>query len=427
MKIPKVSVIIPVYNTQQWLHECIDSVLKQTMQNFEIICINDGSTDGSDLVLRKYAEEDARITVFTQENKGVSAARNAGIRVAKGEYIYFLDSDDYVAPDMLQIMCGEMEQKGLDIAFFDICAFGEGSVLQEEVDAKNRYYAREHNYPSVYTGEDLLYNLIKNDDYSCSVCKQLVRTAFLRDNQIQFYEGIIHEDELYTFQIMMIAEQVAIVPQVLYQRRVRDNSIMTQPVSYQSAYGVFVFVQEAYKLLLQKGCSKEKMKCFLAFLKRRITLSRKRFSKLTETDREEYEKLPEEEKFLFQICINDYVESMDRRKEAVEKSEARRQKIELLQQQKKEVLEKSEVRRQKIELLQQQKKEVLEKSEARRQKIELLQQQKKEVVKNLDNTKIKAAKLEKKLKEIKGGWSFRIGRVLTYLPRKIRTLFNPIQ
>ena len=91
---PKISVIVPVYNTEPWLASCLDSVLAQSEQDFEVICVNDGSTDGSGATLKRYTEQDKRVRVLTQKNQGQSVARNAGLDVAKGEYIFFLDSDD---------------------------------------------------------------------------------------------------------------------------------------------------------------------------------------------------------------------------------------------------------------------------------------------------------------------------------------------
>ena len=239
---PKISVIIPVYNAQQYLKECIESVLQQTLQEFEIICVDDGSGDASDTILNKYAETDDRFVLLSQTNKGVSAARNAGIKAAKGEYIYFLDSDDYVEPDALETACKLLEAKKLDIVYFDTFAFGEEGIQQADIDAKNRYYARNHAYDAVYTGKNLLYKMLENREYSCPVWKQVIRKDFLEKNNICFYDGIIHEDELYTLQTMLLAKRVAYIPKTLHHRRLRKDSIMTRPVDFNSVYGYFVCV-----------------------------------------------------------------------------------------------------------------------------------------------------------------------------------------
>ena len=127
MSTPKVSVIIPVYNTQPWLRECLDSVLCQTLGDFEVICVDDGSTDQSGSILQDYAAKDSRFHILSQSNKGQSAARNAGLKVARGEYVYFLDSDDYIEPDLLETACQEMDSKNLDIVFFDNATPGNNS------------------------------------------------------------------------------------------------------------------------------------------------------------------------------------------------------------------------------------------------------------------------------------------------------------
>ena len=102
VKSPLVSVIIPVFNVEEYLEECINSILRQTLTDIEIICINDGSTDSSPDILKKYAEQDRRITVYSQDNCGLSAARNLGMRAARGRYTYFIDSDDWLERDALR-------------------------------------------------------------------------------------------------------------------------------------------------------------------------------------------------------------------------------------------------------------------------------------------------------------------------------------
>ena len=193
---PKISVIIPVYNAQDYLMECIESVLKQSYQDFEVICIDDGSSDRSGEILKKFAEKDKRVIIITQNNKGVSIARNKGIQQAKGKYIYFLDSDDYIEEDALEICSQALEKKALDAVYFDTIAFGEEDFSIEFIEEKNRYYARNHDYPAIYTGEELLCKLIENHEYTCNVGKQIIRRELLTDNNIIFYDGITHEDEL---------------------------------------------------------------------------------------------------------------------------------------------------------------------------------------------------------------------------------------
>ena len=119
MNPPKVSVIIPVYNTEEYIGETLNSIINQTLKDIEIIVINDGSTDNSLRIINEYAQRDSRITVFTQANQGLSLTRNKGIIEARGEYIYFMDSDDLLENDALN-SCYKHSTKGhLDFLFFD--------------------------------------------------------------------------------------------------------------------------------------------------------------------------------------------------------------------------------------------------------------------------------------------------------------------
>ena len=341
---PLVTVIIPVYDSQDWLKECIDSVLKQTMQDFEIICVDDGSTDNSGSILCQYAKEDERITVLSQSNKGPGAARNTALDIARGKYIYFLDSDDYIKPDSLEIACREMDSKALDILLFDTYTFGEGNITQNDVDRKNRYYDRNSEYSDVCNGEDLFCRLVDNGDYSCSVWKQLIRNDFLQKNRLRFREGVIHEDELYSLQALMLAGRVLFLPQVLPTRRLRDNSIMTRPTDFQSVYGTFVFIKDAYLFLISRRFSEEKLTSLFSYLRSKVFLARKRYLSLSMDERLKFETLPAGEKFLFQLYIYDYYD----------------------------------VKRQ----------------------------------------------YNKSLKKVKTSWSYTIGRIITYLPRKIKKLLK---
>jgi glycosyltransferase involved in cell wall biosynthesis len=382
LKNPKVSVIIPVYNVQEYLHECIDSVLHQMMQDFEIICIDDGSTDASGLVLQEYKKADDRVKLFFQINKGVSAARNVGIKAAQGEYIYFLDSDDYVEPDTLETACKELDAKNLDIVYFDTVAFGEAGINQDVVDAKNLRYARNCAYPEIYTGEDLLCKMLANRDYIGMVWKQVIRRDFLRKNQVCFYEGIIHEDELFTVQTMLLASRVAYIHQVFHHRRLRENSIMGQPFALKSVYGVFICIKEEYIFLKQKGCSQENLNQLLLHLERLASLARKRYLKLTDDEKEKYKTLSGEERFLFQIAIADYEKDKQRQ-----------------------------------EILLQSRKIIKKNLEAAKQELETTNQK-------LEKEKIKTFELDKMLKSIKNSWSFKIGRTITWIPRKIKSLLK---
>ena len=128
--LPKISVIIPVYNTAKFLRQCLDSVVTQTLHDIEIICIDDGSTDASLDILNEYAENDSRITILTQQNKGAGAARNAGMRAAHGEYIHFLDSDDMISPGAYKVLYETASAEKLDVLQFNCKAYFESKETE---------------------------------------------------------------------------------------------------------------------------------------------------------------------------------------------------------------------------------------------------------------------------------------------------------
>ena len=130
--IPKVSVIIPVYNTEKYLRECLDSVINQSLKEIEIICVNDGSTDNSLEILKEYAAKDNRITVLTQENLYAGVARNAGMMVASGEYYHFLDSDDMVFKNCYNEIYEYSKNNNLEICIFDVEFFNIKNNMKEQ-------------------------------------------------------------------------------------------------------------------------------------------------------------------------------------------------------------------------------------------------------------------------------------------------------
>ena len=121
----KISVIVPIYNDDRYLHECLDSIINQTFEDIEIICVNDGSTDESLNILKQYESRDCRVKVISQENKGVGAARNAGIKIASGEYIYFIDADDFLELTGLEEMYDLSQQMDLDLLIFKLVTFDD--------------------------------------------------------------------------------------------------------------------------------------------------------------------------------------------------------------------------------------------------------------------------------------------------------------
>ena len=239
---PKVSVIIPVFNTAAYLESSIGSIREQTLEDIEIICVNDGSADDSLQILERLAREDCRIRIIDQINSGQSAARNAALRQAIGEYIYFMDSDDLVTPRMLEELCTVCDRENLDVLFFAGTSFYESEQLEKRQQslAMPMRYTRTGAYPPCMTGPELFRKLRENKEYYVSPCLQLIRREFLEKRAIAFYDGIIHEDNLFTFQVILSADRASCVPNVFFRRRIREKSVVTSKENHKNLRGYFV-------------------------------------------------------------------------------------------------------------------------------------------------------------------------------------------
>ena len=210
----KISVIVPVYNVEPWLRECLESVLlHQDLDNIEVICIDDGSTDASLQILNEFAEKDSRVKVYTQSNSGLSATRNRGIELASGEYILFLDSDDLIAENSFLYLYNEVTNNDLDVLYFGACVIFDNKILEEKYQNNKGYYIRNKNndYSDIVSGKELFVCLIDNNEFISSACLQLVRNSFLKESNLRFYEGILHEDELFTPEVMTLAKRVSCI------------------------------------------------------------------------------------------------------------------------------------------------------------------------------------------------------------------------
>ncbi|MBO5396700.1 MAG: glycosyltransferase [Clostridia bacterium] len=240
--LPLISVIIPVYNVEKYLEECVNSVLAQTYKNIEIILVDDGSTDSSGKLCDSFAENHSNIKVFHKENGGQSTARNMGLEKAQGKYIYFLDSDDIIVPDALEKLCAVAEADCADVVFFDALSF-----IDEKPDAEMKQtYLRTHKYP-VQSGIKTFELMQNRNEYHCVVWGMLLRKELLKKNDIEFIPGIYYEDMAYTYELLCRAGTVSQCPEVLYKRRYRENSTMTSKKSkkyFDSSVAVYEYIRD---------------------------------------------------------------------------------------------------------------------------------------------------------------------------------------
>lgn len=222
MSQPKVSVILPVYNVERYLEQCLESILNQTLKEIEVICVDDGSTDSSLDILRKYEKQDERMKVVTQENGGAGAARNNGMRIASGQYYSFLDSDDFFELNMLEEAYNEISLRNADFVVF------RSDQYYEEKD-EFKYVGwtlREKEIPPYYpiTHRTLTGNIFKT--FVGWAWDKLYDAEFVKKHQLKFQEQRTSNDMLFVFSALVFAERIAIVDRILaHQRRNNPTSL----------------------------------------------------------------------------------------------------------------------------------------------------------------------------------------------------------
>ena len=215
----KVSVIVPVYNVESYIRECITSLVNQTLTNIEIIIVNDGTRDKSIEKIQDLVDKYSYVYVVDKENGGLSSARNEGLKHARGKYVSFVDSDDYVEADFLEKLYYEAEKDQVNIVFSGYKKlFGDGRIEKE-----NR---RESLVNQIYTGEEYLVKQFKAKDYKMEVWDDLYNRHFLEENQLCFYDKLVHEDDEFTPKVLLKADKVKLIDYYGYIYRQRENSIM---------------------------------------------------------------------------------------------------------------------------------------------------------------------------------------------------------
>lgn len=246
----KISIIIPVYNVENFLNECLDSVVYQTLEDIEIICVNDGSTDSSLAILEAYAKKDGRIKIISQENGGLGNARNVGMKHISGDYVFFIDSDDYIALDALEKLYNNAISNDSDFVLFKIARFDENY----KINYKNPGFALE----KYFEGEDF-----NNFTFTSSQIKPFVLNAsfaawaklykkeFLdKYDDLTFPEKLAYEDVPFHVKIMLYAEKISFVPEFLYFYRFNSNSIVNTSSNTPDIFKICAIVEN---VLIEKN------------------------------------------------------------------------------------------------------------------------------------------------------------------------------
>ena len=252
----KISVIIPVYNSEKYLKECLDSVLNQSFNDFEVICINDGSTDSSLKILNDYQSKDSRIKIISKENNGAASARNIGIKESQGEYVYFMDSDDILELTALEELYDLAETKNLDLIIFKLINFDDGTVEKYETAYYEMAFLKELVGQRIFNYNDIGENLFK---IAVSPPGKFFKNDLI--SNIKFPEGYIFEDNAFFTEAILNAKSVYFYDKHLYNRRVRSDSVMGNNKDLKQADIIPIF-NKMIDIVRNKNCFEE-FKTFL--------------------------------------------------------------------------------------------------------------------------------------------------------------------
>lgn len=241
---PLVSIVVPVYNVEKYLGECLDSLLAQTYPNFEVICVDDGSSDSSPDILSGYAglfaARNIGYVVRRKTNAGLGAARNTGLSLARGRYVYFLDSDDWITPTAILELCTLAEREALDEVLFSAKTFSDAQDMAcDEVAKYDRYYAASPADCGItLSGFELVKRVSARRGLAVSCPLKFFRRGLWTENGLSFPEGVLHEDEAIAYIALCRAKRVQMVDKKYYRRRIRAGSITTSKDTHrQSAIG----------------------------------------------------------------------------------------------------------------------------------------------------------------------------------------------
>ncbi len=216
----RISVILPVYNAEKYVRKAIESVLNQSFTDFELIVVNDGSTDSTPEIIKSF--DDERIRIISQENLGPGASRNNALEIAQGQYVMYLDSDDWFCTDALKIAYDEITSKDCDLTFFQMINYDDATSKVYPNDWFDLTTFDESFEDRVFSPDETPGSIF---DLSVGVCQKIYKTSFLRKINARFPEGMFFEDMPFFFYVYLKAERISIIKRHLYFRRKHDSSI----------------------------------------------------------------------------------------------------------------------------------------------------------------------------------------------------------
>jgi len=249
---PYLSIIVPVYKVEQYIEECIKSILRQTFIDFELILVDDGSPDNCGKICDIWAQKDARIKVIHQENGGLSAARNAGLKIATGKFIAFVDSDDIIAPNMYQVLLEKQQQFNADIAK---CGYTE---FIDDKNIKIVNFKRQNVFDNDNTKEKLLPLYFEGVLYII-VCNAIYKRELVL--KVLFPEGFINEDQYASGMYLYYANRLVVVDDALYFYRQNLDGLSKKAAPLKKPLDKFVCLSMLHEDLLKQGISCNSIFC----------------------------------------------------------------------------------------------------------------------------------------------------------------------
>lgn len=251
---PGIYIVVPGYNASPYLQDLAHSLSRQTYTGPKtVVFVNDGSSDDTLQVMESLDIEGFQKHVITIEHAGVSTTRNAGLswvfNNANDGYVLFLDADDMLEDNAMQIIAKDMKLDDLDILAYSTHPFYENRDLERQFPTFKTYYRRSGSYPEILTGPDYLSAVLPNSDFRPSVCLQAFSVSFLKQSNLSFLPGIIHEDNLFSFEALLLANKVRYIDKELHIRRIRAGSIMTASAKAASLDGYFHCITEAINFM----------------------------------------------------------------------------------------------------------------------------------------------------------------------------------
>lgn len=420
----KISVIITAYNIEKYIGQCLESVINQSLQDIEIICVNDGSRDETLNIINEYADKDSRIVVISHENMGVSSTRNVALKAVTGEYLLFLDGDDYLDDNILQKAYNRVNRDDLDFLMGCADTFADGEYSNEEKVEKfmSMYKITGEYGEKVYSGPEAMCLLRKNSDYYVSSCVKLMRTKFIKDNDLYFVDKMIHEDELYSLKVFLLANRVGITKDIFFKRRMRIDSIMTKVTKKENTLGYLITLVEGISFILSNDCQEYYQSEVASILKGIVAAVVRTYLELSQEEKEEfYKAMTPKQKFFFEVIVNKQQEQTAH----VIKLKDNAQKASYVKASLENMLEKSKKDNEKAD-------EKLTKLQTKVDKLkkdkEKLKEDKITLNKKLTKLKDDKVKLKEKNKadidKLMGSADYRIGSFILIVPRKIKKVFK---